>query len=548
MQPRIFHKNNQVHIDQSALVETALEVTELTADMAIGTTLTVKNNNKFAINQVLLLGELGDEDTEFVKTHATAAVSGTTITLAATSIRSHGAGTKVYILSYDTIELTHATTATGTKSVLTTSVGNGLVSLEADEEVLTYNEPEYNSGYYFGRYTNSIGAAFTISGDTLTSSAHGLVTGQTVKLIAATTMPTGLTTYTLYYVVSAATNTFKVSLTNGGTAITASDSGSGTLTWYRSSLFSDAIQYAKVDQNTAEYVIQYALKRNGMTALSDLISQEFCFDEINACLQYIQNKQLRFDDFQALGAVIGQTSAGTFIFALPSDIYDNESNKSLTAVRVGHGTRLVYQDNREFDDRNRDMLYTQVTTQATSGQTTLAIDNSYDFDDSGTVVVYVSGTKYSITYTGVTRSATAGVLTGVPASGTGSISVTIPADTYVYQDIVEGKPAYYTVRGGNLEISPVVTGSYNNLNIYGDYWKVVTRVDSLGDTIDNIRYELVKNWLEFKMRMQKENNGKLDFTDGAWLLFREQLNDNIRNKGRGKKYATEPRVNRIRYK
>lgn len=74
---------------------------------------------------------------------------------------------------------------------------------------------------------------------------------------------------------------------------------------------------------------------------------------------------------------------------------------------------------------------TQVRTQATAGATTLEIDNSYDFLDTGSVTVFLDGDLHEITYTGVTRSATAGVLTGIPAAGTGSITETIAVDTNV---------------------------------------------------------------------------------------------------------------------
>ena len=122
----------------------------------------------------------------------------------------------------------------------------------------------------------------------------------------------------------------------------------------------------------------------------------------------------------------------------------------MIALRIGTRGNLDYLDPVWFDAQMSGVKRTQVTTQATSGQTTLAINNSYDFADSGSVNIYVSGTKYSITYTGVTRSATAGVLTGVPASGTGSISVTIAVDTYVWQDENEGIPTNFTVRNGNI--------------------------------------------------------------------------------------------------
>lgn len=550
MLPKIVSRNRLLYIDFSQLTESALEITELTADMAIGTTLTVKNNNSFAVNQNLIIGEPGDEDAEFVKTHATSAVSGTTITLAATSIRAHGAGTKVYIVKYDAVELTFASTATGTKSVLVTSTGNGLVSLLADKKTQVYNELEKTSGFFFGRYVNDIGITFTADADTdtFTATAHGLQDGETVKVIAGTSLPTGLTTYTVYYIVGRAANTFQLATTSGGTAINITSAGSGTLTVYRSGLFSDAVTYGGMNQDTVAFIIDYALKRNSLDSFTKNITHEFCLEEINACLQFIQNKQIRWDDFQSLNTVLGQTTAGTFIYALQSDIYDSESNKSLITVRLARGENLTYKDHREFDDKNETMKYTQITTAASVADTTLNINNSYDFDDTGTVNVYSSGTKYSLTYTGVTRSATAGALTGVPASGTGSITVALAANLYVYQNIDEGEPLYYTVRGGNLEITPVPDGSWDNLNIFTDYWKVVTKVDSMADTIDNMRYELVKNWLVWKIRCQKENNGKLDYTDGDWLLFKEQLNDNIRNKGRGKKYATEPRVNRIRYR
>jgi len=41
-------------------------------------------------------------------------------------------------------------------------------------------------------------------------------------------LPTGLNAYTVYYVINKAANTFQVSLTLGGVAVTFSDDGSGT--------------------------------------------------------------------------------------------------------------------------------------------------------------------------------------------------------------------------------------------------------------------------------------------------------------------------------
>jgi hypothetical protein len=93
----------------------------------------------------------------------------------------------------------------------------------------------------------------------------------------------------------------------------------------------------------------------------------------------------------------------------------------------------------------------------------------------------------------VTRSATAGILTGVPASGTGAITVTTPVDTYIWQDEDEGTPEVYTIRNGSIEFYPLADTSNDNVNMYGDYAKVATSVDTEGDSIDLQRYDLLQN-------------------------------------------------------
>lgn len=57
---------------------------------------------------------------------------------------------------------------------------------------------------------------------------HGLINGDQVRLTTTGALPTGLNTSTTYFVVSAATNTFQLSLTLGGAAINTSGSQSGT--------------------------------------------------------------------------------------------------------------------------------------------------------------------------------------------------------------------------------------------------------------------------------------------------------------------------------
>lgn len=70
----------------------------------------------------------------------------------------------------------------------------------------------------------------SISGNTITSTAHGFSNGNVVYITASNTVPSPLVSGVGYYVVSATTDTLQLALTNGGAAITLTDTGAGTMT------------------------------------------------------------------------------------------------------------------------------------------------------------------------------------------------------------------------------------------------------------------------------------------------------------------------------
>lgn len=469
MSPFITHKNRQVSVDLWPLVSARLEETVLTSSVAAGaSTLTVQDINGFAINKILLIGELGQEGSEIIKTHAATAPTGTTVTLASNLVFSHSAQTKVYIIEFDQVEISHADTLTGAKSVL------GTVAIQADQLVQVYTDTTETAGFYFARYKETIG------------------------------------------------NTF------GG--------------------YSDGIAYGGWGPSTVGYMMDRSLSELKET-LSDIITIQDCLAWINDGLRYVQGKLKTFPQYQQLNYVAGQTARGLFTVSLPTDLYDTTTNRSIKTVRLGrNGDVLRFLHPDEFEHRQGGVVYTQVTTQAVATDTTLAIDNSYDFDEEGTVSVYISGTKYDITYTGVTRSATAGVLTGIPASGDGSITVTIPVDTYVFQNEIEGRPLFYTVRNEALEYWPMADSQYSNQNIYLDYLTEADQVNSLGDTIDAQRYDMMQDYLTWRIKMKKMNSSNLDMNDGWYVAFKEKLNDYVRTLIPLFKRRMMPNINRIQYR
>jgi len=467
--PYLQHENEQLKVRQQNIVENAVEETVLNADLAAASgTCTVKSIKGFAIDQVLLIGELGAEDSEIIKTHGSTAPSGSTITFLSNTVYAHPAGTKVRVILFDSVEYSHATTATGSKSVLATE------TLDPDVLEKVYDETSKTTGFYFARFKETIG------------------------------------------------NTF--------------------------SEYCDALPYGGWTQDSVGYMIEQAFLNLPGIDFSEKVTLAGCIRLIKDGINYIQGKQMRWPEHQKMNTKIDYTVHGENIITMPTDIYDNETNKSILAMRIGSDSNLIYRDPVEWEDRVvGGHIFTDVRTQASSGDTTLEIDNSYDFADSGSVSVYISGTKYTITYTGVTRSATAGVLTGVPASGTGSITVTIPVDTKVHHGEQVGQPTQFTVRNSQLEFWPIADDKYDNKAVYLDYFIVCTAPDSTGDTIDYQRFDMLTDYLTWRIKMLAKNEGNLNHTDGWFLSFKDKLNDAIKTKGRGFKYKRKPKLNRITY-
>lgn len=481
MLPVLRNRHKELLIDHGSLLAGVIAESYLNADAAAGgSTITLPNITGFAVNQVLLIGELGAEGSEIVKTHASSAPSGTTVTLAANLVRSHATGAKVRVLAYDQFELSRSATEGGSKTTLTVSGGNppsslgsGLVAIDPTTRVQTYLETEYTSGYYFARYKNSISSAF--------------------------------------------------------------------------SDYSGATPVGNWASNQVGYILDVALRRLSLTFSETLTWAYLIEDGINECLRLVKGKQLKWAEHSVFGYSLGAIVYGENRWALPTDIYDSTSHKSILAVRIGQGLELRPLDPQTFDTQLLDQHKTEVRTQATAGATTLEVDNSLNFEDSGTLHVFVSGTRYAITYTGVTRSATAGVFTGIPASGEGSITVTVPVDSIVRQNDEPGTPAYYTVKDGYLEVAQIPESALAGRSVQIDYDKVASAVDSDGDTIDLERYDMVVEYVTWKAKMKARNDGSLNMEDGYYVAFRERLNDAIRTKQSGRKHRMSPNLNKIDY-
>ena len=464
MQPLTQHRNRTVIVDQVRVADNALAKSFLTATVAAGVSaLTVKDIAGFAVGKFVWINPYAP-NSEIIAVHAATAPSGSTLTLATTTAFPHAIGEQVVYVEFNQIEIHHAATLAGAKTLLATQ---GMI---AREKELVYLDVTQTTGFYFARFKNSVA--------------------------------------TLY------------------------------------SAYSDGVPYGGWGVNTVGYMTDRAL-RDSKNKFGENVTLADCLAWVNDGLQEIKGKLRNWPEHFVYNYVAGTTARGVNTVTLPVNIYSNETNASIEALRVGSDRQLHYLDPGSFDAQMGGVRSNSVRTEAAVGATSLLITNSNDFDETGSVSVYLAGVKYTMTYTGVTRSETVGVLTGIPASGDGSITVIIPVGTVVWQQEDEGQPNFYTVRNGVIEFWPLPSSQYDNQSVYLDYNTAASVVDSESDTIDFQRFDMLKAYLTWRIWCKSDNNGKLDLNNGYYVQYKERLNDAIRTMP-VKKSSVGPNLNYMR--
>jgi len=444
----------------NALLAKDRKYTFIDADVsAASSTITVESIVGFSTDQILLIGDIGNENSEIIKTHASTSPTGTTITFASNTVFAHTQGDKVYIISYDQIEFSRAATAAGTKTVMTT------IALQPDQAETQYRDTSWTTGarYGFVRFKDTIN-----------------------------------TTYSPY---------------------------------------SDAVLYTGWATNEAGKVIETALKRNKLDTFTDNVDHQFCIDEINSCLKYILGKRKKWHRLQQFDYELGQTADSEYAFAVPSDMW-GYSNKSVLDIHLEGEEPLTYKDEREWNEMLEDVIYDQLSAAASATDTAIYLDNSYSFDDTGTVLCRGDEIDYTV------NTVATGKLTCT------ALDNDLADDSMVWKgDYETGLPLYYTIKEGYVLIYPFPDSDYDNINVMLDYWKEAPEVDSDADTLDISRYDMVKHWLVWAIRSQVMNNGMRDPSDADYLMFERMLRDAlyIEANTSGQKYKMSPKLNTIKY-
>lgn len=246
--------------------------------------------------------------------------------------------------------------------------------------------------------------------------------------------------------------------------------------------------------NQIRYVKDEALAMTG-EKISTTITDNFLNQEIFNCEQEVFSEKKRWSWAYTFDKILGNTVEGGYSIALPTDIGDPNSNKSVLNVHIWDREAIDYIDEEEW---LRQFVYTRHTTIAnnvTIGDTTITLADSSNFDASGGIVI---GSDSAINYTSNTISTgVLGGVTGIVANHT--------AGQDVWQNATFAEPTYFTIRSGSLYFNCPVQSLYATKNIYLSYYRKPTAIANDNDTLNLPDYTVYHYYLAYKIALKKNN-------------------------------------------
>lgn len=278
--------------------------------------------------------------------------------------------------------------------------------------------------------------------------------------------------------------------------------------------YSDSVPYGGYTALTARSIISSALGDINKET-SAVLSDEYAFQQINNCQIEVLREQKRWSFMQQFGYSLGNLSTGQWRVAVPTDLDDQNTNKSVWNFKIGTLPQLTWVDKDKWNDITQSVANTTLAVSIIEGASTITLTDSGDFDDAGTV--YISSHTYS--YTANNRSTN--VLTLSTVSTT---TDTLGAD--VFSGASLGLPQYWTTFGGYAYFYPVLGSSFDQRNAYMDYYKALTTITSDSDTIVLPDPTVVQYYLQWKFLKKLKNGEETNESLAAkndYLARREKL-------------------------
>ncbi len=268
------------------------------------------------------------------------------------------------------------------------------------------------------------------------------------------------------------------------------------------SSFSDGIISSGYLANSAGAVIRAALTSLGEKIDSEVITKEFLFQALDEGRGEVdRHKDVERWDFRtAFDYNAGSILPGMFQLALPTDIREGDTFKNVLELRVGINNYPVDKaDKRRINDWYRGVSRSTLNGAITSGSTSIILTSSGDFDESGAVSIageLVSDTIDEVDYTSNTPATN--TLAGVT-----NIAGNHASGVVVWQGASFGMPVEFTIYEDKITFSQPFSNDEAGENVWLDYYKVRTRLDSDADLFDEPFYQIYIAYLRWRIKKRK---------------------------------------------
>lgn len=298
---------------------------------------------------------------------------------------------------------------------------------------------------------------------------------------------------------------------------------------------SDPAPAADYAYNTVRKVKDSALSMTGVNIEdSQLINDSFLNTEIINCEREVWTQRRQWSWSSTFNYILGTVTAGQYSIALPSNIRDNNSNSSILSVRLKDKLCLTYLTKEEFDMRYVDNRHTALTSGVLIGATTINVTSTADFDDNGSITI---GSD-EVSYTGKTSTSFTGCTNVLANHNSGQD---------VWQNVVFQEPRGYTVWNGYIYFDHPVVSDFEGCNVYLDYYRVPTTVDTDNDTVNIPDVSIYHYYLAWKILLRKNNGKATEESESMRNLYETRKKILMLRERNGQRPSLRPRLNKIRY-
>lgn len=303
--------------------------------------------------------------------------------------------------------------------------------------------------------------------------------------------------------------------------------------------YSDEVAATGYSYNTVWAVKNRALMQLG-EKIEGIITDSFLNESLWEARRDIDNQLKKWSWRTAFNTDIANLVEGQYSVTVPSTLRNPDSPQNILGLRIGsRGRNISYIPKREFDFWYEGIIHTTVATQPTVGQTTLILTNVRDLASSGSVEVGVD----TITYT--SKSNSTNTLSGVPASGTGSITVTHAAATDAWQNVSYGEPTLYTIFENTIFFNVPFDSDFEGDNLFSDYYRTLLDYDSDADVLDEPDVDCLVSYLKYKIKDLKVKGGIKKKEDSDYSDYIDRLGKMLRKEVHSQEVSFSPDIGHL---